>query len=371
MSKATLKDQPANKVVTPLVDDIITETANKYGLERNMFWQTIKTVRLKGENVSDHHVIAFLEVAKKYDLDPFVGELHGFVKGGAVFPIVGVDGWSTLVNRNPDADGFELTDGTDPERGYYVECRMWRRSRNRPGIIREYLNECKRDTQPWKQWPTRMLRHKAYIQCARLTYGLTGIYELDEVERMVSLGRVGELVDIETSMIAPKPPKVSRASKLAQELGEGTAEPISPLSANGGEQGEDQDQPPETGGEAEESDIGFAESEEPPVSDPGPDSEPVELFPLPDDPTNGAIPEKKKRLRPSGPKAISKADEIWGWAMEMYAGDEVSAARECQRWFKQPQPVNRERITLFVEAGINLAWQFGRTAYAAWKKKEF
>jgi hypothetical protein len=35
-----------------------------------------------------------------------------------------------------------------------------------------------------------MLRHKAYIQCARLAFSLSGIYDIDEIERMQDLGVV-------------------------------------------------------------------------------------------------------------------------------------------------------------------------------------
>lgn len=47
------------------------------------------------------------------------------------------------------------------------------------------MAECQRNTQPWKSHPKRMLRHKAMIQCARLAFGFTGIYDQDEAERIV------------------------------------------------------------------------------------------------------------------------------------------------------------------------------------------
>lgn len=48
------------------------------------------------------------------------------------------------------------------------------------------MSECKRDnTLPWKTHPKRMMRHKAMIQCARLAFGLAGIYDQDEAERII------------------------------------------------------------------------------------------------------------------------------------------------------------------------------------------
>ena len=42
---------------------------------------------------------------------------------------------------------------------------------------------------PWKTHPKRMLRHKAMIQCARLAFGFTGIYDQDEADRIVETQR--------------------------------------------------------------------------------------------------------------------------------------------------------------------------------------
>ena len=47
------------------------------------------------------------------------------------------------------------------------------------------MGECKRGTQPWQSHPKRMLRHKAMIQCARLAFGFSGIYDEDEAQRIV------------------------------------------------------------------------------------------------------------------------------------------------------------------------------------------
>jgi hypothetical protein len=53
-----------------------------------------------------------------------------------------------------------------------------------PMVVREYLKECYRDVGPWNSHPRRMLRHKAFIQCARMAFGFGGIYDPDEGERI-------------------------------------------------------------------------------------------------------------------------------------------------------------------------------------------
>src|SRR3546814_1461220 len=40
-------------------------------------------------------------------------------------------------------------------------------------------------TQTWQSHPRRLVRHKATIQCERLAFGVGGIYDQDEAERIV------------------------------------------------------------------------------------------------------------------------------------------------------------------------------------------
>src|SRR3546814_15877124 len=47
------------------------------------------------------------------------------------------------------------------------------------------MAECARSTGPWQSHPKRMLRHKAMIQCARIAFGFTGIFDEDEAQRIV------------------------------------------------------------------------------------------------------------------------------------------------------------------------------------------
>ncbi|MGL4675132.1 MAG: recombinase RecT, partial [Wohlfahrtiimonas sp.] len=39
---------------------------------------------------------------------------------------------------------------------------------------------------PWQSHPKRMLRHKAMIQCARLAFSFTGIYDEDEAKNILN-----------------------------------------------------------------------------------------------------------------------------------------------------------------------------------------
>jgi phage recombination protein Bet len=168
---------------------LITTMANRYGLEPGKFYTTLeKTILPSGKNASQEQVAAFLVVANHYELNPFIKEIYAFPnQAGGISPIVSVDGWLTIINRQPTLDGIEYEDHMDDSGNLTaITCRIYRKDRSRPNEITEYMKECKRKTSTWDQWPARMLRHKALIQCARQAFGLAGIYDPDEAERIAS-----------------------------------------------------------------------------------------------------------------------------------------------------------------------------------------
>jgi len=163
---------------------IMRAMSERFGMETVAFERMLmETVMPK--STSKEAVAAFLVVAHEYGLNPFTREIFAFEgQGGGVRPMVPFDGWVKLVNKNPASDGFELVDIFDDSGAFIaVESRFYRKDRSHPCVVREYLCECSRNTDPWKRWPRRMLRHKAFIQGARLAFGFSGIEDEDEVER--------------------------------------------------------------------------------------------------------------------------------------------------------------------------------------------
>lgn len=51
-------------------------------------------------------------------------------------------------------------------------------------IVPEYFVEVRGSSLAWISHPRRMLRHKALVQCARLAFAMTGVYDQDEVHRI-------------------------------------------------------------------------------------------------------------------------------------------------------------------------------------------
>lgn len=129
---------------------------------------------------TDEEFMAMCIVANTYGLNPILKELYAFPsKGGAVLPIVGVDGWVKLMNSNPAFDGIEFKE--DEEKCTAI---VYRKDRSHPISVTEWLDECKGTSEPWRRFPRRMLRHKAMIQAARLAFGFSGIYDEDEASRI-------------------------------------------------------------------------------------------------------------------------------------------------------------------------------------------
>ena len=63
----------------------------------------------------------------------------------------------------------------------FVECAMRLKGVDEPIVIQEFMVECFNDKSPvWRKWPRRMLRTRAFIQCARLAFSLTGLYDEGE-----------------------------------------------------------------------------------------------------------------------------------------------------------------------------------------------
>ena len=140
--------------------------------------QILKSTAFKGQ-VSDAQMAALLVIANQYRLNPFTNEIYAFPSNGSIVPVVGVDGWARIINGNGQFDGMEFEQDAES-----CTCKIYRKDRTHPVSVTEWMDECRRNTQPWKSHPKRMLRHKAMIQAARLAFGFAGIFDEDEAERI-------------------------------------------------------------------------------------------------------------------------------------------------------------------------------------------
>lgn len=135
---------------------------------------------------SDEEFMALVITSQAYQLNPIVKEIYAFpAKGGGVVPMVSVDGWIAIMNRQANFDGLKVTVSPDGEEATAI---IHLKDRTHPVEVTEYLSECSRPTDPWKKSPKRMLRHKATIQAIRVAFGISGIHDEDEAKDYAKQG---------------------------------------------------------------------------------------------------------------------------------------------------------------------------------------
>lgn len=167
--------------MTTALQTLTSKLAGQFGMgDGRDLTETLKATAFKsGTQVTDAQMTALMVVANQYGLNPWTKEIYAFPDKGGIVPVVGVDGWSRIINSHPQFDGLDFEQDAES-----CTCIIYRKDRSHPVKVTEWMAECKRSTQPWQSHPKRMLRHKAMIQCARLAFGFTGIYEQDEAERI-------------------------------------------------------------------------------------------------------------------------------------------------------------------------------------------
>ena len=116
-------------------------------------------------------ILTLLRSMQSLHLDPLCEEI-GFTQyedwQWQVF--ITIEGCSKLLNQHPQFNGLvfnqanTLIDGV-PE---WIECAIYRKDREVPTTVREYLMEVRGETSIWQKMPRRMLRHRALQQCVRL-----------------------------------------------------------------------------------------------------------------------------------------------------------------------------------------------------------
>ena len=205
---------------------LLAVMAGRYHMDPQTFANTVRKTAMPS-NATNEEFAAFMMVAKEYNLNPILKEIHAFPKkGGGIQPVVSIDGWVSLINQHPQLDGYSFEWKTDAK-GEPVSCKciMYRKDRKHPVEVEEFLSECFRATDPWKM-KHRMLRHKAFIQAARYAFGLSGVMDEDEA------GRIAAMKDITPAMrpqmpdfAATEPTDAETADENTSEVTGQTAEP--------------------------------------------------------------------------------------------------------------------------------------------------
>lgn len=208
---------PVNTLVTAQITQL-AEVLGLHNIDPQELKQTlIQTAFKSDKEISDAQMGALMIVASQYKINPWTKEIYAFPdKNKGIIPVVGVDGWSRIINSNPNLNGIEFVfspESVRPNKAKvdcptWVDCIIYRKDRDRPTVVREYLDEVYREPMgangfagPWQSHPKRFLRHKALIQCARLAFGFVGIYDQDEAERITENQEVKTVSGVTNSTV--------------------------------------------------------------------------------------------------------------------------------------------------------------------------
>lgn len=185
---------------------LLERFGDRYGVDPVKIIPALKATVFKAQKISDkvyevtnEEFMMLLVVADQHKLNPFTKEIFAFIdtKRGGIVPVVSVDGWSRIINEHPQFDGMDfaysdelVTMPSGKPCPAWCEISLYRKDRNRPTIVREYLDEVYQAPRgayagPWQTHTKRFLRHKTLIQGARIAFGFAGIYDEDEAARIV------------------------------------------------------------------------------------------------------------------------------------------------------------------------------------------
>lgn len=230
-------------VIQALLDEpMVKEIAEQYKLSAERFLTsslTILSSRLS-RDMKESEVLAMCSLMKRYHLDPFAGHLYlretfeG--QSSTILPVLKIDGWLTMLNGQEQFDGLEfaysdemipnpLDNVEDPSAGrkvpVWMEASIFRKDRTRPTVVREYFLEVYQNSESWRAMGCRQLRHKSIIQCSRVAFGLGGLFDEDDISRMLG-EQHAEQGNGTTVQSAPNPGKRASATTfVAADVVEG------------------------------------------------------------------------------------------------------------------------------------------------------
>lgn len=165
----------------------IQEMAETYKLSTKAFAYTFRAVAMPQPH-SEAEFVSCCLVAREHGLNPLTKEIYFMRdKHGNIQAIVGIDGWIKKCNEHPQFDGLEFEHTHNDKGGLIaIKARIFRKDRTRAIEITEFMSECvqvRKTDGPWQSHPSRMLRHRALAQCARVAFGFAGIMDRDEFDQ--------------------------------------------------------------------------------------------------------------------------------------------------------------------------------------------
>ena len=190
-NRANQPEQPNTPNLEPL--SIVDRSVLRSGLSYDSFVRLLILSALSRLTIwTQADLDRLLMLSERLGLDPLNNEIFATEvmpesgKKVRIVFVVGVDGWSKIINSHPQFDGMKFVESApgDEELPLYFECTRFRTDWMVATSVREYMYEAHTGQGAWLTHPRRMLRHKAMVQCARICFGLSGVYDSDEAQRI-------------------------------------------------------------------------------------------------------------------------------------------------------------------------------------------
>lgn len=212
-----------NELAPPAKKDtsLIAVMGARYGVEPMKLYQALRETCFKAEPpLSNEELLAALVICRKYDMDPFLKEIHVTRSQGRLLVMVGVDGYLKTAKREIGNDGQSVYDGMSPpvfaytEDGQLESCSVTvhRKDQGHPVTATCYLKEWSKGSKNWEIQPRHMLSIKAIKLALRLAFNISG-FDMEEPEEV-------PFVKSTSAMPMALPQPIVEEAKEAREPGQ-------------------------------------------------------------------------------------------------------------------------------------------------------
>lgn len=158
----------------PLIDGL-SEEISKIAEQLQIKKQYLQIWLDEFPNAPKLSKLALLRLIEKYELDPFLEEVDLVqYEDQSWQAVITTQGYARLMNACPQFKGiaYSYSGSSNDAIADWIECSIYRADRDSPITVREYYLETKRDNVVWQKMPRRMLRNRAFQQCAKMALGI-------------------------------------------------------------------------------------------------------------------------------------------------------------------------------------------------------
>lgn len=163
------------ELTTTAQNQQVTIPREKLSLVRNMF----------AAGCTDNEFAVFLELANKYQLDPFARQIWAVKYGNKPAQIfAGRDGFLNIAHRSGKFDGFGEPEFIYDDKGEVVAVKatVYRKDAAHPFVQYAWMKEDNLKQGVWLTRPNTMLLKVAETRALRHAFSISGLYSEDEVK---------------------------------------------------------------------------------------------------------------------------------------------------------------------------------------------